>query len=202
MKIGINLVGLSHHRMNGEHSYKSGYKNLFRNVIEPLRKDHKVDIYLYTYDSPEKDNIITTYNPKKYTFKGISNAFETYIKSLEELVTEDLDFIIVTRFDLDIMVPISFDFLKFNFLFKEIDYWEVDKLTTDTFYAFPKHMLKDFILALNESYTNPKGYFCPGLFHCLHSYLKESIDESNFHYIDEELTTVAISPKFRLGKFK
>ena len=202
MKIGINLVGLSYHTLNGEHSYESGYENLFKNVIDPLKKEHDVDLYLYTYHSTEEENIIKIYNPKKHTFKEISPALETYIKSLEELENEDLDFIIVTRFDLDLRVPISFNFSKFNFLFKEKEYWKDYNLTTDTLYAFPKHMLQDLISAIHKTYNNPKNFFCPKLFHCLHNYLIESINESDFHYIDEELTTVAISDKFRLGKFK
>ena len=71
------------------------------------------------------------------------NNLEKYYIDLEELENEDLDFIIVTRFDLDIRVPISFNFSKFNFLFKEKEYWKDYNLTTDTLYAFPKHMLQD-----------------------------------------------------------
>ena len=209
MKVAINIAGLSHNDLgNGIHTYKDGYENLFKNVINPLKENNDIKIYVYTYDTPEKDNILQTYKPTKYTILESTNnnsaeiAANTYIDSLEKLKDEDIDFIITTRFDLDISCNIGIDFKKFNFLFKELNHWDEAYLTTDTFYAFPKDMLDDVIISLKETWLGKNTHFCPGLFHCLYRFLVKRIGESNIQFIDNEESTIEISNKFRLGKFK
>jgi len=211
MNIVINLAGLSHHNVgNGIHSYKDAYKNLFKNLIDPLKELHNVSIYLYTYNNEEIENIKNIYNPKDITLLDLPKtgdknnallASNTYIDSLKYFQYKDnIDFIISTRFDLDIDVPINFDFTKFNFLFKELNNWDNNELTTDTLYAFPNYMLDDVIESLYDVQDNKDGRFCPGLFHCLYPYLKKRIDDIVF--IDDEHSTVQISKKFRLGRYK
>jgi len=211
MNIAINLAGLSHHNVgNGIHSYKDAYKNLFKNLIDPLKQLHNVSIYLYTYNNEEIENIKNTYNPKDITLLDLPEvgdknsallASNTYIDSLKYFKYENnIDFIISTRFDLDIDIPINFDFTKFNFLFKELNNWDNHELTTDTLYAFPIDMLDDVIESLYDVQENKDGRFCPGLFHCLYPYLKKRINDIVF--IDDEHSTVQISNKFRLGRYK
>lgn len=211
MNIAVNLVGLSHNDLgNGNHTYKDGYVNLFKKIIEPLQKNHNVLIYLYTYNTVENENIIKIYNPTNIILLDLPEignknnpnlASTTYINSLEYLKNEkNIDFLISTRFDLNILGEVFFDFEKFNFLFKELDNWNNHQLTTDTLYAFPFYMLNDVIESLYETKTNIDGRFCPGLFHCLYPYLKKRIN--NITFIDEEHSTIKISNKFRLGKFK
>jgi hypothetical protein len=209
MKVGINIAGLSHNDLgNGIHTYKDGYENLFKNVINPLKETNYTKIYVYTYDTSETNNILEIYKPTKYTILESTNnnsaelAANTYIDSLEKLKDEDIDFIITTRFDLDIRCNIGIDFKKFNFLFKELNHWDETYLTTDTFYAFPKDMLDDVIISLKETWLGKNTHFCPGLFHCLYKFLVKRIGESNIKFIDNEESTIQISNKFRLGKFK
>jgi hypothetical protein len=190
------------------HTYKDAYENLFKNVINPLKESNDIKIYVYTYDTSETDNILQTYKPTKYTILESTNnnsaeiAANTYIDSLEKLKDEDIDFIITTRFDLDIRCNIGIDFKKFNFLFKELNHWDEAYLTTDTFYAFPKDMLDDVVISLKETWLGKNTHFCPGLFHCLYRFLVKRIGESNIQFIDNEESTIQISNKFRLGKFK
>jgi hypothetical protein len=209
MKIGINIAGLSHNDLgNGMHTYKDGYENLFKNLINPLKENNNIKIYLYTYNTDESDNILEIYKPTKYTILDATNsnsaelAASTYIDSLEKLRNEDVDFIITTRFDLDIRCNIGIDFEKFNFLFKELKNWDESNLTSDTFYAFPKYMLEDVIISLKETWLGKSRHFCPGLFHCLYKFLINRVDASNIHFIDDEESTIQISNKFRIGKFK
>jgi hypothetical protein len=209
MKIGINIAGLSHNDLgNGIHTYKDAYENLFKNLITPLKKNNDIRIYLHTYYTTETNNILEIYKPEKYTILESTNnnsaelAANTYIDSLQKLKDEDIDFIITTRFDLDIRCNIGIDFKKFNFLFKELNHWNETHLTTDTFYAFPKDMLDDVIISLKETWFGKNTHFCPGLFHCLYKFLLKRIDKSNIHFIDNEESTIQISNKFRLGKFK
>jgi hypothetical protein len=208
MKIGINIVGLSHNDLgNGMHTYKDGYENLFKNVINPLKENNDIKIYVYTYNTPETDNILEIYKPIKYTILDSTNSnsaelgANTYIDSLEKLRDEDVDFIITTRFDLNIHCNIDIDFKKFNFLFKELNNWDDSNLTSDTFYAFPKDMLEDVIISLKETWLGKDTHFCPGLFHCLYRFLVKKIGESNIEFIDNEESTIQISNKFRIGKY-
>lgn len=209
MKIGINIAGLSHNDLgNGMHSYKDGYENLFKNLINPLKENNDIKLYIYTYNTTETDNILKIYKPTKYTILDTTNnnsaelAANTYIDSLEKLRDVDVDFIITTRFDLDIRCNVDIDFKKFNFLFKELKGWDEANLTSDTLYAFPKDMLEDVIVSLKETWLGKNTYFCPGLFHCLYRFLVKRIDVSNIQFIDNELSTIQISNKFRIGKFK
>ena len=209
MKILVNLVGLSHNNVgNGMHSYKDGYPHLFENVINPLRENNIVDFYLRTYNTEEHTNLLNTYQPIRYeslpdggTNNSTSTAFDTYITSIENLRNFDYEFFIVSRFDLVIKEKLNIDFSKFNFLFREKLWWGNHNCTTDTFYGFPKEMLEGFISACKDtrSKQGQPGYL--GLFHGLHKDLVNYIDSSQYHFIDDELTTVQESKKYTLGRY-
>ena len=206
MKILINLVGLSHHDIgNGLHSYKPVYENLFKNVVNPLRENNQVDFFLQTYETSESGELEKIYNPIYSEYKILeypkSAAFNTYISSIEKLKQFDYDFYIVTRFDLDITIPLKLNFNKFNFLFKEKYWWDSDKCTTDTFYSFPKHMLDDFIQACKDTRDKcgQSGYL--GLFHKLYPELIKYINEEAIYFIDDEKQTVQISKKYTLSRY-
>lgn len=205
MKILVNLVGLSHHDVgNGLHSYKKVYDNLFKNVINPLKTTNEVDFFLQTYQTEECNNLEKIYKPIHSEYRKLetpkSAAYDTYISSIQKLKQFDYDFYIITRFDLDIRVPLNIDFKKFNFLFKELDWWDNYKCTTDVFYAFPKEMLQDFISACNDvrKKDGQRGYF--GLFHALYNDLENYIDSNTYNFIDDEKQTIQISKKYKLSR--
>ena len=224
MKIAINIVGLSHNDILGIHSYKDAYINLFKNLIDPLRENNDVQIHVYTYDTSERENIIKIYDPIESTFleevpyDSIHMANKTYMDSLDKLDRADVDFIITTRFDLDIRVPLEIEFSKFNFLFKQTRWWSERNnhyCTSDSFHAFPKQMLPVVIEALKSTWyfssdrvkngiDPPVGehpYFCPGLYHCLYAFLQKEIEPSNIHFIDNDKQDVKTSKRYVLGRF-
>lgn len=203
MKILVNLIGLSHHDVgNHFHTYENCYENLFKNLVTPLKTEgHQVDFYLKTYNTDREEVIKQIYNPIRSEFIDIQHAFDTYIQSVSSLKEMDYDFYIVTRFDLWIGVPIELNFNKFNFLFKELDWWDNHNCTTDTFYAFPKEMLEGFVKGINDCRNNHSQAGYIGLFHALYKDLKNYIDVDNFHYIDEEKQTVQISKKYTLSRY-
>lgn len=203
MKILINLVGLSHHDVgNHFHTYENCYQNLFKNLVSPLRlQGHEVDFYLKTYETDREQDIRNIYNPIHAEFIPIQHAFDTYIQSVSSLKEFDYDFYIVTRFDLWLGVPIDINFEKFNFLFKELDWWDNHNCTTDTFYAFPKEMLDGYVKGIIDCRNNNHKPEYIGLFHALYKDLKNYIDPSEYHYIDEEKTTVQISKKYTLSRY-
>lgn len=206
MKILINLVGLSHHDVgNGLHSYKPVYNNLFNNLVNPLREKNQVDFLLQTYETNESVNLENIYKPIHSEYREIkeskSAAYDTYISSIEKLNKFDYDFYIITRFDLDIRIPLDINFEKFNFLFKELDWWDNHNCTTDTFYAFPQEMLNGFVSACKDvrKKDGQPGYL--GLFHALYKDLQNYINSNNYHYIDNEKQTIQISKKYTLSRY-
>lgn len=210
MRILINLVGLAHHDVgNGWHSYKPVFKKLFENLVNPLSERNKIDFFLTTYNTDESENIENIYKPIKTiyrpinpnTYKSIEVAFNTYETSILKLKELDYDFYIVTRFDLWIGTPLNLNFNKFNFLFKEKDWWDNHKCTTDVFYGFPKKMLEDFISAIKDcrDKNGQPGYL--GLFHKLYPELLNYINENDIHFIDDEKQTVQISKKYTLSRY-
>jgi hypothetical protein len=200
-KILINLIGLSHHNVgNGLHTYESCYENLFKNLVNPLKlQGYKVDFYLQTYNTDRENDIKKVYNPIRAEFIPIQDKYKTYIQSVSTLKEMDYDFYIVTRFDLWIGVPIELNFNKFNFLFKNPDSWRKNS-TTDTFYAFPKEMLEGFVKGIKDYIDNKNKEGYHGFLHLLYNDLKNYINPSRYHYIDEEKSEIAHSKKYTLSR--
>jgi hypothetical protein len=205
MKILINLVGLSHHNVgNGLHTYKLVYENFFKNLVNPLKENHQVDFFLSTYEMDDSSELEEIYNPIQSNYKKLqspkSAAFDTYIESVQKLKEFDYDFYIITRFDLDIKIPLNINFQKFNFLFKEKDWWDTHQCTTDTFYAFPNSMLSGFASSIMDCRikNGQPGYL--GMFHKLYSDLVNYINVNDIHFIDDEKQTVQTSNKYKLSR--
>lgn len=193
MKIGINLVGI----------YKGGNKN-FNNATESILKniincwDEKPKIYITTYHSDEDDELIQFYKPEKYQFLNFENSNQrgTYIKSLEQLKNEDLDFIISTRFDINFFKKLSnfnIDFNKSNFLFKEGD--QGYEFTSDVLFCFPmKHLIPfiknlDLIFKTHSSKRRRNPSFNQHM-HNMYSFLYKDIGKENINFmIDGEYHT-------------
>ena len=206
MRILINLVGLSHHDVgNGLHTYKLVYENFFKNLVNPLKENHQVDFFLSTYEMDDSSELEEIYKPIKSNYKKLqipkSAAFDTYIESIQKLKEFDYDFYIVTRFDLDIKIPLNINFQKFNFLFKEKDWWDNHRCTTDIFYAFPNLMLSGFVSSIIDcrNKNGQPGYL--GLFHKLYPDLINYINVNNIYFIDEEKQTVQTSNKYKLSRY-
>jgi hypothetical protein len=176
MKIGINLVGVSYNDGNvGRYrNYEDALEGFITNIINPLKESgHEIFFYLFTYHSIKKDEIIASYNPKKYTFldpnynkfgggdkleNGMKTISATYINSLYELENEELDLVISTRFDISFnknpFKEYQYDFNKCNYLWREPEFTHVP-IVSDTFIVFPHSMTSDLIDAIIEMETNP-----------------------------------------------
>ena len=176
MKIGINLVGVSYNdgRVGRYRNYEDAIDGFMSNVVNPLKEEgHEISFYLFTYDSPKKENIVKIYNPKKSTFldpnynklgggdkleNGMKTISATYINSLYELENEDLDLVISTRFDISFnknpFKEYEYDLNKCNYLWREPEFTHVP-IVSDTFIVFPHSMTKNLIDAIIEMETNP-----------------------------------------------
>jgi hypothetical protein len=176
MKIGINLVGVSYNygTMGRYRNYEDAFEGFMTNVVNPLKEEgHDIFFYLFTYESPKREDIIKAYNPKKYTFldpnynkMGGGDVLEnqmkiislTYINGLNELIDEDLDLVISTRFDINFFKnpfkEYSYDFSKCNFLWREPEYTHLP-IVNDTFIVFPHSMTENLINAIIHMEIDP-----------------------------------------------
>jgi len=220
MKIGINLVGVSYNdgSIGRYRNYEDALEGFMNNVVNPLKEDgHDIFFYLFTYDSPKKEDIIKTYNPKKYTFLDpnynkfgggdvLENSMKiisiTYINSLNELINEDLDLVISTRFDISFNInplkELNYELDKFNFLFRE-PVFKTIPLVSDTFYVFPHSMTEKFIEAIIEMETNPEQ----GVNIAMHNMLRpiqNKVGEENVKYVCDEYYSSLENPFYKLTR--
>lgn len=195
MKLGISLVGISHlignQRWPISRSYldcKENYTNVFK---QSMSKVMEVTAYTTTYSSSESQNILEFYKPKKHLFLDFVSSHQilTFIKSLELLEDEQLDYLLITRFDIHFdllsLKSLKFDLTKFNFLCKEKDHWDNYKFVNDCFYFLPFNLLKELKNASIDLYNNPPR---PGLMdmHGLYTPLAKIIGEGKIHFMTDE----------------
>lgn len=196
MKIGINLVGIASD-VNGKDSM--GYSGTSKERDWQLGKDyilskvincweeHDVKTYLFSYENYDTNDIVEFYKPKKYKFIPFEGSHQqlTFLQSLENLLDEDLDIIISTRFDINFKQNLSkynIDFDKSNFLFRESDgWWPIHKFTCDNLFVIPKKHLTSWIQSVKNLRENPPRPN-PDL-HGLCKYLIELIGEENINFL-------------------
>jgi hypothetical protein len=202
MKIGLNIVGISYNKET-----KKDWKdsNIKQTLIECLNQKYEVETYITTYMHNELLELIKHYDSKITTIikSDKSEQILTYIKSLKQLVNEDLDVIISTRFDIFFnqnFDELNFDFSKFNFLFKETDWWDNYKFTTDNFYIFPKEYLQNFIECIEELYKTPPRNNCKDM-HGMYNFISKKISEDNIHFISDNHMISNVNEFYKLTRF-
>lgn len=152
-----------------ERDFLHCWPNIRDNLIEPFKeKGHKTSLFFSSYlpeDSTKMDRFYNEVAPKSILFSELkgSDAFTSKGAALFGLKysdADDIDFVIFSRCDIHWskkMANENIDYSKFNFLFKERDYWHTNNFTCDNFYAFPYNMLDDVHNSIQETYTYPRG---------------------------------------------
>lgn len=218
MKIGINLVGVSYNDGSGRYrNYEDAIDGFMSNVIEPLKEDgHEIKFYIYSYDSIKRNDILKAYEPvKKYHFtdpayntlgggdklpNGLKAISSNYINSLEQLKNEDLDLIISTRFDINFLKnpfkEYSFDFSKFNFLWREPEFTHLP-IVNDTFIVFPYSMLGNAIESIIEMESIPPY----GINIAMHNWylpMVKQVGEDNVQWVCDEFVNAISNDLYKL----
>lgn len=207
MKIGINLVGIS---TDPKGIDSMGYVGQSKERDWTIAKDYikekvidcwggnEIKTYLFSYINDDTDDMVNFYKPQKYKFIPFEGSHQqtTYLQSLEQLVGEDLDFIVSTRFDINFKQPLiqyPIDFTKSNFLFRESDgWWHMHKFTCDTLFMFPANQLNDWIRAIKNLRENPPRVN-PDL-HGLCKFVIDLVGEENINFLVEGEWRSANSP--------
>lgn len=220
MRIGINLVGVSYNDgvIGRYRNYEDAWEGFMTNIVNPLKEEgHDIFFYLFTYDSPKKEDILKAYTPVKSTFLDpnynkmgggdkIENQIKiislTYINALNELIGEDLDLIISTRFDISFNInpfkEFNFEMDKFNFLFRESEYTHLP-IVSDTFYFFPHSMTENFINGIIEMETNPPMGVNIAM-HNMYLPMCKEVGKENVKWVCDEFYTSLTNPLYKLTR--
>lgn len=202
MNIGILLTGVAFGLRDRD--WRNSANSLYSNLINPYRADNNVALYVSTYRYPFEKELIQELNPRAYTFLEYSrsNIFTTYLKGLDLLADEPLDFIITTRFDIMFKVNIRnlpVDYGKFNILFRELGFWEGGiEFTTDNLFMFPVCYLGAFRRAVeNTRYHHPLG--CPDL-HPAYKYVKNELGDEHMNFLSDKFHKSTSNPFYDLTR--
>lgn len=208
MRIGINLVGVSYNdgQTGGRYrNYQDSIVNFFKNIVTPLKNNgHDILFYLYSYENEKQEQLKNDYYPckndvflnKDYNkfgggdrIDGIKIMSFIYINSLTELLPEELDIIISTRYDIDFLKnpfeEFEYDFNKFNFLSIEPEYTELP-IVNDTFFVFPHSMTQNFIDAIVEMELNPPYSVNVGM-HNLYIPMCNQVGKENVKVVSDDM---------------
>ena len=206
MKIGICLTGVC---------YDTNRSKDWRKCVDNIKRTFgDVEYYITTYNTQFNTDIINVYNPKKIQFLDGGTQRSTYIKSLENIKNEDVDFLICTRFDILFKKNINelnLDYTKFNFLFKEKGNWDrivngVNvRFVTDNFFAFPikyKNIFTNCIKGLDNSkylVNNLLNHPLTFMHHIYDGSEPKLIDNVEYHFISEIEENSNINSFYKLG---
>lgn len=206
MKIGIILTGVSYGNKIGtsfaDRDWRLSAESLRDNLILPFEKNNEVQLYLATYTSFLVNDLVQYYQPKKTLILPWANSHQrlTYYESLKQIVDEDLDFIISTRFDVNFNIKVNdfpFQYDKFNFTFKEIEpYWSQNKFVNDVVFGFPPKYLKHLMTSIIQEQENPVREK-PDL-HNMYVHMVKKIGEQNINFVFDGFYDSSRNPFYQL----
>jgi hypothetical protein len=191
MKVGIILRGMTTGKaLNGPRNWTITKDNLKENLIDSFREKYDVNVYITTYENSPINDVVDFYKPKRVRLLPLqgSNQRLTIIQSCLDIVDEDIDFVIVTRFDIELFQKfgdLNFDYNKFNFVYKEIEpNWTNLRYVSDVLFGFPKKYLLDFIHAIEMEESNPSRQYND--LHNMYNLMCYLIDEENIHFLHDK----------------
>lgn len=166
--------------------------NIKSTLIDSFKKNNDVKIYITTYEDTRVDDVIKFYSPTDVLLLPVEGSHQrlTYIKSMEALLDQDLDFIIAARFDLFFeqeVINFNWDYDKMNFVSPEMMGWDLYRYVADTFFGFPKKYLQSFINSIKISHncweTTHPGDVGKHFMHDIYRHMVADITEENIHFL-------------------
>lgn len=221
MKIGINLIGVSYNdgKIGRYRNYEDAIGGFMTNIVNPLREQgHDVKFYIFSYDNIKKNEILNAYKPlSNYVFvpsetglnhygggdllpNGVHLMAATYCNSLVELIGQDLDLVISTRFDINFFKnPFKeyvYDFTKCNFLWREPEFTHLP-IVNDTFIVFPHAMTESLIEAIMEMEHNPPHNVKVAM-HNLYLPMVNQVGKENVQWVCDEFVNTINNDLYKL----
>jgi hypothetical protein len=215
MKIGISLAGVSYDdgSVYRHRNYEDSINQFYKYIINPLSEQgHDVKIYIYTYDTLKTNDVLESYKPisksqfinqnEQILITGTTVQGHNLINGLRDMVGEDLDLVIKSRFDIQFFKNpfevYNWDFEKINFLWRE-PYREDLPLLNDTFFTFPYSMLESVIQGILDCELNPYDN-CKVALHNLYRPLINLVGENNVIWLDNEFKTAQQNQLYKLTR--
>lgn len=186
MNVALIFAGISF-GYKSDRDFRHCFSNISKNLIEPLKAEHEVKTYLYTYDNEYLEELRATFNAVKLVsipFEG-SKQNPTRKSAFEMVDGEDIDFYIMLRFDLHFNYSLdkfNFNFEKFNFTSREgRGYWDNQKFVGDTLFAWPKRLHENVRQAFIDLQKHDANHM-----HNFYSVLSNTTGIEDIHFMSEE----------------
>lgn len=202
MKIGIVLRGIT----SGESPTQKKDWTLCKDNI----KDNLIGsfdnprVYFTTYQNDVLPDVVDFYKPISIQLVdyNTSDQRKTLFYSLNQVANEDLDFIIIGRFDIQFkqkITTLNIDYTKFNFIFRETEpYWSGHRYVSDTFFAFPKVFLPYFMEAVKREIEHPERPYSD--MHNAYKQLEPLIGNENIHFMVDGTHRSDVNPWFEIKR--
>lgn len=202
MKLGFSFFGIIYGaggKTGSDRDFRHCWPDMKKDLIDPfVNLGHSSKIYFSGYrikDEQIEKEFYDLVKPDKvnYSHQPDSNPFTAKYAAFNNFMDEDIDAVIFTRSDIHfskIMANENIDFTKFNFLFRELGWWENHLFTCDNFYIIPKRYFEVTRKAMEINYRRPRPEYVDthGLWSCLELY----IPREEFHFIsnDHEISDI------------
>jgi len=175
------------------------------NIKDTIIYGNNVDVFIYSYDTDRREELISFYNPKEYHFVDNTPIFKEFVDTknnrqvrnlkttngvLKMIDPDKYDFVVLTRFDI-IFKKRIFDFNvdldKINICFKDIKTeWDSFMKVGDNLFIIPTKMLNFFIQSIDELIVGSQNLnekiWGKSVLHCILMKLTNyiTIDDINF----------------------
>lgn len=156
MRVALLLRGIAHSDRYIHHTgvvfdidYRRNLESVREKIVRPLRGLGTLDVYLASYDCSLKEQCVSDYGPKDSVFLEAGTQADCMLAGLG-LLREEYDFVVVTRFDIDLKVgllDLMVDYNRFNVLWRE---QTIDHRVGDCIHMFHGRFLEAFVGAVRD----------------------------------------------------
>jgi hypothetical protein len=196
MRIAIAFFGILYGKggkTGCDRDFRHCWSNINDMVVQPYRDlGHSVKLYFSSYPFEDKDvekEFFDLVEPDDIVYSELknSNAFTSKAALFKTFINDtSVDTIIYTRVDMHWnkkFIDTNIDYDKFNFLFREKDWWESHMYACDNLYIFPQHMSEVTLRSMLEDHASPAMSIHK---HELPRYLTKYIGYNQINFMTEE----------------
>lgn len=186
MKVALLFAGISY-GYKSDRDFRHCYPNINSTLIEPFKKEHEVFTYLATYQHEFEQQMVEMFQPVKHSMLPWQGGSQlgTRLHSLLMVDREDIDFFVMSRFDVHYNMSLenfNLDYNKFNIVSREGNgHWERQQFVGDTFFAWPKSMHSKVVEGFHILGRGDRNHQ-----HNTYSVIAPLVGYDNIHFMSEE----------------